>query len=282
MIATLRMELYKLSRRLSIWILGAIIAAIVILGYLLLWHFLSHPPRGSRVRGGAERRLALAAVYPHSMIQTALGIAESLGGALCMVVGCLIVGSEYGWGTMKTLLTQLPGRITVFLARVIAIELFILLFSLAMFAVAAAVSASVARADGQALDWPSASEVLKGVGIAWLIFSMWTAFGTVLAYLFRQSGLAIGLGLVYMLVLENIIVGLLTGIGGTVFTNVARALPSTAAGALTDTLGRAPSFLGGASTSVSLGGGQALAELLAYFALFSLVGMALFLRRDVL
>lgn len=282
MIATLRMEVYKIGRRLSIWVLGAIIVAIVILGYLLLWHFLSHPPRGARVRPGVERRLELATVYPHSMIPTTLGIAESLGGALCMVVGCLVVGSEYGWGTMKTVLIQLPGRFTVFLARVIAIELFILLFDLAMFAAAAALSASLARADGQPLDWPSASEILNGVGIAWLIFSMWTAFGTVLAYLFRQSGLAIGIGLVYMLVLENIIVGLLTGIGGTAFTNVARGLPSTAAGALTETLGRAPSFLGGASTSVALGGGQALAELAAYFALFSLVGLALFLRRDVL
>jgi ABC-type transport system involved in multi-copper enzyme maturation permease subunit len=149
------MELFKLSRRLSVWILGAIIVAIVILGYLLLWHFLGHPPRGARVRGGVERKLELAAVYPHSMIPTTLGIAESLGGALCMVVGCLVVGSEYGWGTMKTLLTQLPGRLTVFLARVIAIELFILLFNVAMFAVAAALSASLARADGQALDWPA-------------------------------------------------------------------------------------------------------------------------------
>jgi hypothetical protein len=282
MIATLRMELFKLSRRVSIWILGAILIAIVILGYLLLWHFIGHPPRGARVRGGVARRLELAAVYPHSMIPTTLGIAESLGGALCMVVGCLVIGSEYGWGTMKTVLTQLPGRVSVFVARAIAVELFILLFNAAMFAVAAALSASLAHADGQALNWPSASEILKGIGIAWLVFSMWTAFGTVLAYLFRQAGLAIGIGLVYMLVLENIIVGLLTGIGGTTFTNVARLLPSTAVGALTETLGKAPSFLGGGSTSVSLGGGQALAELAIYFAVFTLIGLALVLRRDVL
>jgi ABC-2 type transport system permease protein len=282
MIATLRMELFKLSRRMSIWILGAIIVAIVILGYLLLWHFVHNPPRGARVRGAIERRVELKAVYPHAMIPTTLGIAESLGGALCMVVGCLVVGSEYGWGTMKTVLTQLPGRTAMFVARAIAVELFILLFDLAMFGVAAALSASLAHADGQAMDWPSASEILKGIGIGWLVFSMWTSFGMVLAYLFRQSGLAIGIGLVYMLVLENIILGLLTGIGGTTFTNIARALPSTPAGALTETLGHAASFLGGASTSVSLGGGQALAELLGYFFVFTLLGLAMVLRRDVL
>ena len=37
------------------------------------------------------------------------------------ILGVLSVGSEFGWGTWKTLLTQRPGRLTVFGAKLVAL-----------------------------------------------------------------------------------------------------------------------------------------------------------------
>jgi ABC-2 type transport system permease protein len=39
----------------------------------------------------------------------------------------------------------------------------------------------------------------------WLIFEVWMLFGMFMAYVFRQSALAIGLGLAYMMAIEGIL-----------------------------------------------------------------------------
>ena len=36
------------------------------------------------------------------------------GGVLALMLGVLTLGSEYGWGTLRTLFTQGPGRLRVF------------------------------------------------------------------------------------------------------------------------------------------------------------------------
>ncbi len=43
---------------------------------------------------------------------------------------------------------------------------------------------------------------MKGLGAGWLILAVWTLFGVTLATVLRSSALAIGLGLIYTLVLE--------------------------------------------------------------------------------
>jgi ABC-type transport system involved in multi-copper enzyme maturation permease subunit len=40
------------------------------------------------------------------------------GGALTLVLGALSMGSEYGWGTLKTMLSNRPTRLTFYLAQV--------------------------------------------------------------------------------------------------------------------------------------------------------------------
>ncbi len=56
--------------------------------------------------------------------------------------------------------------------------------------------------------WPSVGELLRGAGAAWLILVAWATVGASFATLLRGTALAVGLGLVYALVLENLITGL--------------------------------------------------------------------------
>ena len=43
------------------------------------------------------------------------------GGAIVLILGALAVGSGYGWGTWKTVLTQGPGRVAAFGGTLVAL-----------------------------------------------------------------------------------------------------------------------------------------------------------------
>lgn len=55
------------------------------------------------------------------------------------------------------------------------------------------------------VEWLPAADLLKGLGVTWLILGAWASFGIFLATLFRGTALAIGLGLVWGVVIESLI-----------------------------------------------------------------------------
>jgi ABC-2 type transport system permease protein len=280
-IASTIAELMKLRRRAAVWILGALVVVVLIgLYYLLGWWFTGHPPRGAEIPRGPDAKLAY---YPASFIRTTLS-GGNLGGAICMVLGALAVGSEYGWGTLKTVLTQGPGRLTTFGGRLAALAIVIACYVVVLFTSTAAVSALLAGIDGHATAWPSAADILKGVGSEWLVFATWAAFGVMLAVLFQQSALAIGIGLVYMLLIETLVVSLLAAIGGDTFLEIRKLLPSTGAQSLAQSFGSAGGGLrvGGAATPAALlDANRAVLTLAIYLLAFCAIPAALFRRRDI-
>jgi ABC-2 type transport system permease protein len=276
----LRVELFKLRRRPATWVLGLLLVALLVLGYILIWHFISNPPRGSRLPPNFNKAAALKAVYPESFIRTGFSTVGTLGGALCMLLGVLATGSEFGWGTLKTLLIQGPGRVQIFVGKLLALAVVVLVFVLAMMGAAAALSAILARADGAPANWPEVIEILKGIGAGWLIFGMWTTFGVFLAFVLRQATLSIGIGLVYMLIVEAIIGGILTGIGGDALLNVDRLLPGSNVLGVLSIFGSAPRFLGGGQEAL-VDGARGLITLGAYVLVFVGIAGALFTRRDI-
>jgi ABC-2 type transport system permease protein len=280
MIRAIRVELFKLRRRPSTWVLGLILIGLLLLGYLLIWHFISNPPKGARFGRDFNKAVALQAVYPGSFIRTGFSAVGSLGGALCMLLGVLATGSEYGWGTLKTLLIQGPGRVEVYLGKLIALAVVVLLFVLVMLGVAAAVSAILVQVDGATSAWPDVAEILKGIAAGWLIFGMWASFGVFLAFLLRQAAMAIGIGLVYMLIVEAIIGGLLTGIGGDVFSNIYKVLPGSNTVSLISVFGTGPRFLGGGGLPV-VDAQRAVITLAAYVVAFLAIAAFAFTRRDI-
>ena len=280
MIRAVRVELFKLRRRPSTWVLGGILIALLLLGYILIWHFISSPPRGARFERGFNKALALQSVYPGSFIRTGFSTVGSLGGALCMLLGVLATGSEYGWGTLKTLLIQGPGRLQVFTGKLIALAIVVLVFVLLMLGVSAGISAVLVQADGATSAWPDTATILKGIGAGWLIFGMWTSFGVFLAFLLRQATLAIGIGLVYLLIVEAILTALLTGIGGDVFTGIDKLLPSVNTTSVIAIFGSGPRFLGG-GVLTTVDGERAVLTVAIYMAIFLAIAGTAFMRRDI-
>jgi ABC-2 type transport system permease protein len=276
----IRVELFKLRRRPAVWVLGLILVALLLLGYILIWHFIGNPPKGARFSRNFNKAVALQAVYPGSFIRTGFSTAGVLGGALCMLLGVFSTGSEYGWGTLKTALIQGPSRMQVFAGKLLAVAVVVLIFVLAMLGVAAATSAVLVHVDNATSAWPDAIEILKGIGVGWLVFGMWTSFGVFLAFLLRQATLALGIGLVYMLIVESILTGIFTGIGGDVFLNLDKLLPGTNASGVIAIFGSAPRFLGGGEQA-QVDGTRGLITLAVYAVVFLGLSGLLFARRDI-
>ena len=109
---------------------------------------------------------------------------------------------------------------------------------------------------------------------------MWTTAGVLLGTLARSPALAVGLGLVWALVVENLlrgVSGLLAGLA--VLTD---HLPGTAAGSLVGAL--APSAQAGGGTPgvlAAIPGPTALAAVAAYLVAFTAVTLLLVRRRDL-
>ncbi len=203
MVGSFRAELRKLRKRPAVWVVGAlVIALLVAFQYLLPYVVYATVPRGMP-RGvlNALKQSLLLGYFPGS----ATSFLAGLGGALALILGVLSVGSEYGWGTVKTILTQRPGRISVFSGKALAVVLTLIVLVVLSFAAALLSSIVLTRVLGESVQMPEGGLLFRGLGASLLIVLAWTSLGGFLAVLFRNTALAVGIGLVYALVVEGIV-----------------------------------------------------------------------------
>lgn len=250
-LATIRAEWFKLVRRPAIWVtIGLLLLLAVGIGYLVTYLVATHPPKLSSreaVNFGAIR----SGLYPASLVKKALTNASTLDSIFALILGVLVQGSEFAWGTVKTTQTQLPGRLAIVSGQLISIALLLLIMVVGIFGLDALASYLIGHADSAAATFPSVQEVLKGIGAEWLIFGFAAGFGYTLATVFKQSAMAIGLGLGYLLVIETLIFALLDNLGDT-FKNIHQLFPVANAVYLQESFGRVPGVV-----SVAVGGGTA-------------------------
>jgi ABC-2 type transport system permease protein len=216
MFAAFRGELFKLVRRPGIWVLIALLLVLaVLLGYAITYLIDTFsPPRAAQgLPPGTTLADFKVALYPENFIKNTFATWGALGGVFALIMGVLVQGSEFGWGTIKTLYTQRFGRLAMLAGKLGALAVLVLVMVVALFAVDAGSSTVIATIDGKTLGFPAADVILKAIAAGFLIFSFWAVFGFALATVFRQSAMAIGLGLAYALVVELLIFSLLRGFG---------------------------------------------------------------------
>jgi ABC-2 type transport system permease protein len=121
MFDTVRAELFKLRKRPAAWVLLAAAAVLnQIFGYLI--PYLSYLTGDAQSFGGnVPRDEVLASTLPDQLVINTIGGFPVFAGALALVFGALMFGGEYGWGTVKTMLTQRRGRISVLGAQLVAL-----------------------------------------------------------------------------------------------------------------------------------------------------------------
>ncbi len=286
MLASFGAELLKIRKRPATWILALVwFILIVLFGYLFTYSFAANPPdrpedQPPQVQQQEEafNEQILNGLLPENLLENlfANGV-FSLGAAIVLILGAMAAGSEYSWGTMKTSLTQRPGRLGMLSGKALALALFIVLFVLLGLAAGAMSSYTVALLEDASINWPPLEELAKAAGVGVLTFGAWGFLGFALGMLFRGTALAIGLGLAWALAVENTIA--LLPIESDWWESFRRL-----------TLGENTSSVGSifGSPNSSFGIPETLVEperaaitLGLYVAVFAAVSLILLLRRDV-
>ncbi|SRR5579875_556283 len=269
-------EWLKTRKRPAVWVLvGILVGVEVMIGYALPWAVLSHPPPGARFGPGVSPAQLKQALYPSHFAGDAL-TGGGLAGPIALILGVLMVGSEYGWGTLKTALTQRPGRLHNLAAKVVVLYVTLGIYVVAVFMAAAGSSTVLALVDGITIHWPGASEVARAALTAVFIDGWWGLFGMAMAYVFRQSALALGLGLAYSFIIEGLVFNVLGALGSTVVRNVERFFPGQNAQAL------AASFASGpGATPATINATEATLVLCLYCVAAVTISALLFRLRDV-
>jgi ABC-2 type transport system permease protein len=270
-------ELLVLRRRASTWTL---LGVWVLLG-LLFSYVLPYLTYRSDIEG--PRGSSLDAMLPHHLADNLLGGFPFFGGVFALMLGVLTFGSDYGWDTLKTLLIQGPSRMRVFGAKMAAIAVGLVPFVIAIFVAGALASALIAGAEGAAVHWPSAWELTRAVAAGWFVMAIWAAFGVLLAVASRGTALAIGLGILYALIIEGLLSALASEVGW--LDSLVEYFLRANAYSLVTAIGVPTSALTdngpGSFFGPFVGAGQAIAVMSVYGVVFVGSAALLLRRRDV-
>jgi ABC-type transport system involved in multi-copper enzyme maturation permease subunit len=220
-------EMDKLVRRPATWVLVTAwtLAALI---FVYLDPYIKYTSPASTL-SGASRQALLTGMLPEKMVTALIAGFPIFGGAIALVFGALVVGSEYHWGTLKTVLLQRPGRPGIWFGKLLALAVMQAVVVVAVFACGALTSLMVATITHSPVNWPPVGELAQGLGAAWLMLTMWAMLGALLATLLQGATLAIGLGLFYLLV--ELLFRSTAGRTGPLAV-LAKALPGSNAGTL--------------------------------------------------
>ena len=205
------------------------------------------------------------------------------GGVFALMLGVLAAGSDYSWDTLKTLLTQGPGRLRVLAAKLMALGSVLVLFVASVAVTSAVSSYVVAQAENAAVAWPSAWLLVRTFAAGWFVLVVWAALGVMLAILSRGTSLAIGIGILYALVIEGLLSALVTQVDA--LEGLSEFFLRTNSYSIANALGASAETIAdsgpGAFAGPYVSSGQALVVLAAYALCFVVAAAVALRRRDV-
>ncbi|WP_205629406.1 hypothetical protein [Jiangella muralis] len=281
LVASTKAELLRLRKWPAVWIL-ATVWLLLNLTFAYLFNYIAYSTGSSGFSNeGVPPSALLPDLLPAAIPSVFTGGMPMFGGAIMFILGALAAGSGYGWGTWKTALTQGPGRLSTFGGTLAAVGIAVVGVVAATLALDFAASALIAVVEGQSIAWPALGALAEAVGGGLLIFGMWAVAGVLVGVLTRSPALAVGLGLVWSLVIENLLRGVGNLLSGIEY--VTDVLPGTAAGSLAGALGAGGSDdpEGAPGVLTVLDGRPAALLVAAYLVAFAVAGALLMRRRDV-
>jgi ABC-type transport system involved in multi-copper enzyme maturation permease subunit len=165
--------------------------------------------RGQHV-GPAELSQATGLVYGFRLVGVFLGIVS-----LCIFASQ--TAQEYSLGTLRNLLVRQPSRMKILAGKFISMKIFALVMVLFAGVLSIGISFALSgRAKVDTTAWRTSAamhllfENTLNIFIATLCFG---AFGMILGLLFRSPISAIAVGVLWNLILENILSALITSTG---------------------------------------------------------------------
>jgi hypothetical protein len=277
MIGSTAAELLRLRKWSAIWVIvGAWLALSLSFGYV--FNYVAYKTGDDNFAGdGASNAQLLAELMPSAIPDILVSGLPMFGGALAMVVGALVAGNGFGWGTWKTVFTQGPSRPAAVGGSLAAVTVFMFAMTTATLVLCTGVSVAIAAAEGQSITMPALTDLAQSFGVGFLVLEMWALIGFLVGVLAKGPALAVGLGLVWSLVVEN----LLRGVGSLLpgVESVTDALPGTAGGSLAGAIIGGPNGTPGVLDAIS--GERAMVTVTAYVLVAAVAAVVVMRRRDL-
>lgn len=219
MLRLLSSELYRLVRRWMPWIMLALIVITAFVFYFLIWVSVNAqiqavksgtipaPPGGT---GPLEETLRMVA--PDRVAQFGVGIVGGLGSVMLIVFAASHVGTEFGWGTFRTLLAHGATRTGFLMSKAFSLFLYALVFmivgTLAAIAASYTVSSIANISFGTGVD---AAEVARVAAKTGYTFLPYMALALAIAVWSKSAGAGIASGLVVYFA-EGLVAGILVSL----------------------------------------------------------------------
>jgi ABC-type transport system involved in multi-copper enzyme maturation permease subunit len=272
-----RAELLRLRKWPAVWVVvGAWLTLGLMFGYA--FSYIGYRTGSGPAAEDRTRAQLLASVLPPGVPDVLVQGMPMFGAALAMVLGALAAGGGFGWGTWKTAFTQGPSRRAVVGGSLVAVSAFVVGIVVLTLVVFLGVATGIAAVEGRSLAGPDLGDVATAFAGGLLVLEMWTLLGYAVAVVAKGPALAIGLGLVWVLVVENLLRSVATLLSAV--DQLTRVLPGTAGGSLVGAvIGGNPNGTPGVLDTI--GGGRALLTVAAYVVGLVVLVLAVMRRRDV-
>ena len=271
-------ELLKIRRRRVTWVsFGIVVAffAFMIIGLRLIIRGAEGPGSEAFREIDSALRFALGfGAIPRLEVQFGLWSV--------IVLVALLVGSEYGWGTLRLALARGPSRTQFMLGMLIAMMITVVIGTVAILIVGAIFMVVADLALGT-FDPAYPDGFLSGLVLDWLrtagVLMIYVGIAFAAAGLLRSGGAGLGVGIAFV-VLEQIVGQIFSGFGGTL-ADISRFLPAALVQSVLSTNQLGAGVFGDDSGLALLETWTAGAVLIAYFVVLVGGTIWVFNRRDI-
>jgi ABC-2 type transport system permease protein len=270
MLDALRSEVFRIVRRRMPFVLMIVLAVVIAAIYLITW--------GASMSGQfspAEKADLLDSLAVGSIFETGLGISAMIGTLFVIILASSLAATEYGWGTIRTILPRSPGRPAFLAAKLVVILAFgmilMLIGLLASLGMSMLITAIENLESGVASGFMG--EAVLSLLRGWFTMLPYAALAFMVALLAKSSAAGISVAAA-VLFLEGQILMLVSAAGG-FFERLPEAFLSENVQTLLTMGGSAPQDSG------LPGPWQAVGVLAAYIVVFTAIAFWRFGRRDV-
>lgn len=228
MIGVVRSELLRLRRRnVLIGWFGLIVMFTVLINFVM---FQVVDQRGTTPANGPGVSFPTAStLLSQAGIVAGLGAAASFFGVVTLAFWALTSATDYSTGLVRILVAAEPRRWRLLLGKWVALALTTAATCLTALLVNVIVAPLAAQAGGYSPDaWGAGlpTVLLGAMTHLYLSLLVWGSIGLTLAILTRSAGIAIGVGVGYVLIFEAVIAAVASGIRdwlpGSILTAIAQ------------------------------------------------------------
>lgn len=203
MLRLLRSEIFRLRRRWMPWVLLLFMIAVGVGFYVLI--YVSAQAQITAVRDGTlpsqpgqleAMQEALRELRPDRVQSFGVGIVSGIGSVMLIVLAASHLGTEFSWGTLRTLLAHGAGRGQFVASKSLSLALFSFVFMVVGVVAAIAGSYLVTTMANESRDGLDLAAVIDRAARGYFVFLPYMALTALIALWARSAGAGIAAGLV--------------------------------------------------------------------------------------